>query len=151
MPVSVVQEFERADAVFAGRVVEMTTDSVAGAAELRGYIVVTFDVSQVWQGDVDSTARVRTGSGGANCGYGFARGQDYLVYATQVEADLVTSLCTLNKPLADASADIAAFQSGPPRSPAWTIDPVSRGWLIVVAVSVALALGRRRIARWRRQ
>ena len=80
-------ELDRATAVFAGEVsdIKRTTTGVD----------VSFSVSDVWKGDLNSTLVVTTGPHSAACGYPFEIGQDYLVYAYgRDDAGLEANLCS---------------------------------------------------------
>jgi hypothetical protein len=50
---------------------------------------------------------VHTALIGASCGYPFKEGQEYLVYAYTGKQGLQTDLCSQNKPLSKAEADLA--------------------------------------------
>ena len=73
------------DLVFAGRVTNVAAidPPVVPAASVIPYIgyVVTFEVRTMWKGARSDTVDVWTPHPGSACGYAFAPGQDYLVYA----------------------------------------------------------------------
>lgn len=94
----------RADAVFSGEVVSMK--------EPRGWlssstdpITIEFKVSAVWKGDIHETVFIKTAWSSASCGYEFALGEQYLVYAREGR----TSLCSRTKSIHAAIEDFAAL------------------------------------------
>jgi hypothetical protein len=53
---------------------------------------------------------VETGLGGGDCGYGFQRGRDYIVYASPGAGGAYqTGICSPTRPLADAAEDLKYF------------------------------------------
>jgi len=58
-----------------------------------------------WKGDVPDTVVVRTGSGGGNCGYAFAVGGLYLVYAWGEGDSVRTGICSRTRPWTSAHED----------------------------------------------
>jgi hypothetical protein len=92
------------EAVFSGEVVhfEKGADSMFGPTE-----TVSFRVSEVWKGPQRETLEVSTPTQGIACGYAFKEGQEYLVYAYTGKQGLETDLCSLNKPLSKAEAELA--------------------------------------------
>jgi hypothetical protein len=60
-----------------------------------GGLTVRLRVSKIWKGEVGEEVKVHTAASGAACGYSFAEGETYLVYASRDEADpLRVSLCS---------------------------------------------------------
>ena len=93
------------EAVFSGEVVafEKGADSTMfGPTE-----TVSFRVSEVWKGAQRETLEVSTPTQGSACGYAFKEGQEHLVYAYTGKQGLQTDLCSQNKPLSKAEADLA--------------------------------------------
>ena len=97
------ESFWNADAVFEGEVVDVDTGKGGGTSFLSRR--VRFTVDRVWRGDVAGSIEVTTGSGGGDCGYGFRKGRKYLVYASEWEGRLTTTICSPTKPLDRAAAD----------------------------------------------
>ena len=133
---------EGTEVIFAGTVVGANTLSQRlFNSEPR----FTFAVSEAWKGTESARVVVRTGRGGGDCGYGFATGMDYLVYATDADNspltsnDLATGICTRTTPLLRANEDLALLGDGvkPEAAP-----PGSGSFVLVtVLAGVALALG----------
>jgi hypothetical protein len=68
---------------------------------------VRFEIEDVWKGTVEESAIVLTPRASAACGYSFAEGEAYLVYANGQGQRLRTGLCSGTKPLSEARADLA--------------------------------------------
>jgi hypothetical protein len=100
------------DGVFLGKVV-----SVSSRPERQppGYILrnhVTFEVVESFKGVAARTVEVVTGSGDGDCGYGFQKGREYLVYASRNGATtLSTSICSRTAPAEQANSDLAYLRS----------------------------------------
>jgi hypothetical protein len=88
---------EKAQAVFVGQVVEIApvNPPPKGEAAMPFYArKVSFTVTENLRGGVDDTLEVYTGNGGGDCGFGFAKGKSYLVYAHRgTDGRLTTGIC----------------------------------------------------------
>ena len=98
-------ERKKSQAVFVGEVTEIiapktTSGEEAWTAEVR------FKVLQTWKGITTETVKVFTANRCCICGYEFAVGERYLVYAYSSNKDLGTSFCTRTKTLSEASKDL---------------------------------------------
>lgn len=98
--------------VFAGVVTEVGESRVRhrGGESTRPfyYRLVRLTVGESFRGDAGRTVEVLTGRGGQDCGYDFAVGRRYLVYADRSREDrLYTSVCAGTKPLEEAGADLS--------------------------------------------
>ena len=90
-------------AVFTGEV----TGIEKNTATRFGGVEVTFRVKQMWKGDPSEELKVHTAGSSAACGYSFAKGMTYLVYAVRDEADpLRVSLCSRTAPIDKAKKDL---------------------------------------------
>jgi len=90
-------------AVFTGEV----TDIEKNQATRFGGLEVTLRVQKVWKGDAAQEVKVHTAGSSAACGYSFAEGVTYLVYAVRDDADpLRVSLCSRTAPLNQAKEDL---------------------------------------------
>jgi hypothetical protein len=99
------------EAVFSGEVVDF--EEGADSTPIFGPIeTVSFRVSEVWKGPQRETLEVSTPTQGSACGYAFKEGQEYLVYAYTGKQGLQTDLCSQNKPLSEAGADLAVLGDG---------------------------------------
>jgi hypothetical protein len=77
---------------------------------------VTFEVEEVWKGDVHAEIKVRTGWGGGDCGITFVKGEKYFVEATPWMGHLSTGVC--DKTAKYASADKLLRELGRGKKPA---------------------------------
>lgn len=98
--------FWKTDAVFAGEVLEIAPIPNPSGRQFMAHKRVRFRVEQSWRGAVEGTVEITTGSGGGDCGYGFEKGERYLVYASARDGALSTSICSRTRPLARASEDL---------------------------------------------
>lgn len=90
-------------AVFTG---EVTTIEPNTATRFGG-VEITLRVKKVWKGDIGAQVKVRTAGSSAACGYSFAKGETYLVYADRDEADpMRVSLCSRTALIANAQDDL---------------------------------------------
>ena len=99
---------QTADAVFVGEVTSvvdtLVVDTVlpSGPFRVRGRRA-TFTVDRGWKGPLALLITVLTGTGGSDCGYEFALGQRYLVFATVgANGILHTRACSPTQELASA-------------------------------------------------
>jgi len=161
MKLSPSEGLSSSEAVFSGEVIDIQHND----ATRFGGLEVTLRVKQVWKGAVDREIKVHTAGSGAACGYSFAKGQTYLVYAVSDEADpLRVSLCSRTSPIEDAKEDLKflgkpSHQFDEPRSNAKSKDrradangkcsasPVPPGdagfgWITLLMVGAVLALRR---------
>lgn len=153
MPPPAGQARDEAAALFSG-----TVSAVGQAATPEGQVAVTFDVSEIWAGPVAPSLTLYTSPSSASCGYEFAPGKSYLVYAFPQDGRLATGLCTRTALLDDAADDLAilgegqaAPQNTPEASPSqgalpWA--PIAAGAAVVAAAAGAavVAVRRRRAA-----
>jgi len=91
-------DYERSSLVFVGRVVSgrltKVIDSELGELE---EVEVTFEISEQLKGAATKTVTVTTPLGNGECGFAFAIGREYLVFARG--ASLRTDSCTNTRPL----------------------------------------------------
>lgn len=140
---SVEEEFERSQAVFSGKVVD-----VREKQSLKGYITksVLFEVTNIWKGVKQSQIIITTGQGGGDCGFDFKEGQEYLVYANEStmygEKSLVSVICDRSNELSSSQEDLKILGEGQP--PIEEVDLTSKHegnqLYIWVAVIVAIAV-----------
>jgi hypothetical protein len=135
-------------AVFTGEVIDIDKNT----ATRFGGLEVTLRVKQMWKGEPSQELKVHTAGSSAACGYPFAKGVTYLVYAVRDEADpLRVSLCSRTAPVDRAKEDLDFLGK-----PAHTLEGKSRGcevatpgpgesnpgWLVFSLVGVAMAARR---------
>jgi hypothetical protein len=139
---------QRADVVFLGTVVEIDKPFAVSFEGSGDPVTVTFAVTDVYKGGVPANAQIQTERLGISCGYVFAAGARYLVYASIDETGTWrTSLCSGNRQLAAGeSVPLGGHAPGP-----WINRPSSRPWLlalggaaVLLVIAVALMARRRR-------
>ena len=110
-PGSPCESFGSASAVFVGTPVSVSENQRPKEKDATKFdwnpIVVKFSVEQSYLGVSGTEIEIFTGRGGGDCGYRFKIGQRYLVYATQYENKLVTSICFRTRPFNSATEDLA--------------------------------------------
>ncbi len=74
--ITVQEQIERSGAILSGRVKEIRESSNRYGKE------VLFEVTNTWKGIDKLQVIISTGNGDGDCGYGFAVGVEYLVYAS---------------------------------------------------------------------
>ena len=106
------QGYWGASVVFAGVVTEISSRPVetrqGEGTHAPAEAIIHFTVEKYYRDNRGAEVQVSTGFGGGDCGYPFRIGERYLVYAQIYKGrqDLSTSICTLTKPLAEATQDL---------------------------------------------
>jgi hypothetical protein len=100
-------------AVFAGRVLGIDR-ATTGDRPVR----VRFAVLEAFKGVTTAEVEVVTGSGGGDCGYSFAVGASYFVYAYRSPSsrDFSTGICSRTRALSAAAEDLSYARSVPAAS-----------------------------------
>ena len=112
---SVEEEFERSQAVFSGKVVD-----VREKRSIKGYQTksVLFKVTNTWKGVKQSQIIITTGQGGGDCGFNFKEGQEYLVYVNKSTMyggkTLVSTICDRTNELSVLQEDLKILGEGQP-------------------------------------
>jgi hypothetical protein len=130
----------RADAVFAGTVVDVDSSVLGSLLSSTDPVTVTLQVSTVYKGDVPAEVQVKTVASEVSCGYPFGEGSRYLVHVQIDEAgDWNTGLCSNNKVLPAAGEPT----TGPVPTVGYPPTPVSQPptrqlpWVLFVAAGAA--------------
>ena len=99
--------------VFVGCVESVTPDTTTVTIgdrthtfELHRY---RFRVKAVWKGQLQDQVEITTSAMGSACGSKFDRNTDYIVYASEHDGELGTSLCAVNPSLRIAFFDLFEF------------------------------------------
>ena len=96
-PISPCVAYGNAQAIFIGQALEITPVEPPPKGQTPLPFMnrrVSFKVTESLRGGVDDTVEVYTGSGGGDCGFGFAKGKSYLVYAHRSPTgQLTTGIC----------------------------------------------------------
>ena len=90
-PGAPLEELNKSDAVFVGKVIDIKSSSTEKE--------ITFERTRIWKGPESVQLTIATGTDSASCGYGFEKDKEYLVYASLSEGKYYTGLCSLTKPL----------------------------------------------------
>ena len=119
-PNSIQWEFEHCDVVFRGIVTSSSVVEREGIPKL----LVTFETSDCWKGDIPKATALFTCANEAACGFPFQNGAEYLVFASGVGVPYETSLCGLTSQWAGGGRWIAD-QLG---DPACTVAVEEKTW-----------------------
>ena len=166
VPGTPAEELEKFSAVFAGRVVSVRHSYDLNAASYTpdDRTTVGFEVSAVWKGTVHEAMFITTPPTGGSCGFTFAEGEEYVVYADDSaygDDGYTVGICSRTALLRQAQADLDALGEGrapqagtggpapePPQDSgvggAWIIIPVVAATGLVVGGMVAYRRVRRR-------
>ena len=117
VPGSPSEEFEKFDAVFAGKVISVqhSFDPNVTPYTPDDRTTVGFDVSAVWKGVVHARMYITTPPTGGSCGSTFTEGEPYIVYAYDSaygDGSYTASICSRTAPLGQAQADLDALGEG---------------------------------------
>jgi hypothetical protein len=103
---------EDAAALFEGRVLDVV-DVARDAGTQSAMREVKLAVVRSWKGlDKHEQITLRTSAQSALCGYAFAKGVSYLIYAQQDAGQLSVSACSRTRRMADAGEDLIALGAG---------------------------------------
>jgi hypothetical protein len=124
-PLAVKEELARKTAVFAGKVISVVQPKQGIIRSSANPVKVTFEVAEVWKGELKAETVVYTAISSASCGYGgFEANKDYIVFAHGSSERLETNLCERTKPLTSAGTELAELGAGyKPSGPSAVSDP----------------------------
>lgn len=139
-PAPPAASLEAADAVFAGRVLSVDAGPDLPVTSSADPVLVRIAATRSWKGDATAMTTVVTARSSASCGFGFAEGAEYLVYARHDDDGILqVSLCSRTAPLAAAQDDLVAL--GPGREIAPGSAPATDGTTLAALVAALLAVG----------
>lgn len=103
------QEYWEVTAVFIGTVIEGKLVTVKEGDFEHQMQAVRLSIDEAFRGVEGAEVEVLTGLGGGDCGFGFRRAQQFLVYAYRSESDqkLHTNICTRTRAISEADPDLA--------------------------------------------
>ena len=105
------EELGRVAAVWSGKVIEVKRHEQERNVFMSVEAVI--EVDRVWKGVEKRTVSVFTSSESSACGYGFQKGEAYLVYASKnTEGRLITSICSRTRILKAAQDDLKELGEG---------------------------------------
>lgn len=102
------QEYWEVTAVFIGTVIEGKLVTVKEGEFEHQMNAVRISIDEAFRGVEGAEVEVLTGLGGGDCGFGFRRAQQFLVYAYRSESDqkLHTNICTRTRAISEADPDL---------------------------------------------
>ncbi|MFC7371635.1 hypothetical protein ACFQPF_08095 [Fictibacillus iocasae] len=100
---------KNADAVFSGKVTEITRTGFIEKSR-----AVKIETQTIWKGSKNKHMLIYTAEQSASCGYEFAVGKEYIIYAYDHDGELHTGLCSRTALLKDAGEDLHALGKGSP-------------------------------------
>ena len=108
------QAASTADSVFVGTVRGIESIDRDPSSGFDRLVLVRMDVERWFVNAVPRQVEIVTGPGGGDCGYRFANGGRYLVYAGKTETSRYrTSICSRTRPLDQAREDLGYLTSMP--------------------------------------
>jgi hypothetical protein len=110
-PPSVSDALHAATAVFEGRVTAISEEPAQDGQPSQRWVVHLHTV-RAWKGVEVEDLVVLTAKDSAACGYPFANGESYLVYAEGEPSQLSVATCGRTMPIVQAEADLAALGMG---------------------------------------
>jgi hypothetical protein len=135
------EELAKFDVVFLGSVNRVTPQN-------DGNVQVDVQVQTIWKGQLGSNTAIFTANNSAACGVEFTAGTAYVVYASQSEGQLFSSLCSRTANATDATADIQALGPGTQPQPSANPPQIQGNndalmpWLAIGGAAIsALAIG----------
>jgi len=142
------EKLERSESVFVGKVVQKgwLTKKIDGFKS-RQY---TFKVEKAWKGVDKKRISVYSLDGASDsCGYAFKQSESYLVYASETDGRLLTSLCSGNVPISAAASEVEQLGEATAklkevneesllqvRYPAWIVNSLGVAVLILIVVLI---------------
>lgn len=102
------EEYWEVTAVFIGTVIEGKLVTVKEGDFEYQRRAVRISIDEAFRGVEGAEVEVLTGLGGGDCGFGFRRAQQFLVYAYRSESDqkLHTNICTRTRAISEADPDL---------------------------------------------
>ena len=117
------EQYWQASAVFIGTVIEGRLVSVKEGDFEHQMNAVRISIDEAFRGVEGAEVEVLTGLGGGDCGFGFRRAQQFLVYAYRSESDqkLYTSICSRTRSISEANPDLLYIRGLSKAKPGGTI------------------------------
>ncbi len=119
------EAYDASDAVFAGVVTDAGSETLAGHVPC---VEFSFKTIRIWKGADLESVSVQTPRDDGACGFRFALGDTYLVYARLDDDALRTDRCTRTRRLAEATIDLALLpvSASSPSEQAIAVTPLDR-------------------------
>jgi hypothetical protein len=143
VPLVPSEHARQAAVVFTGVAREVHSHSTPNVMSSLDPVEVTFAVEAVYKGATPRTTTIWTVAGGASCGYDFAEGRRYTVFAWLDEGRLEAGLCTGT---VEESINPVAYQLPSGYAPGDDPPLNARSAIVIVAVvgTIAFAVWDRR-------
>jgi hypothetical protein len=123
-PSAPCEEYWEATAVFIGTVIEGREVKVKDGEFEHSMWSIRISIDEAFRGVEGAEVEVMTGLGGGDCGFGFRRTRQYLVYAYRDKDDqkLYTSICSRTRSISDADPDLVYIRGLSKAKPGGTIN-----------------------------
>ncbi|MDQ3668234.1 MAG: carboxypeptidase regulatory-like domain-containing protein [Acidobacteriota bacterium] len=115
------QAYGEASAVFVGTVIDSRIIIVKQGNHEIERLAVRLSVDSPFRGVGGSEVEVTTAMGGGGCGFEFVPTQQYLVYASEYEGKLSTSICARTRSISRAAEDLSYIRGLATAKPGATI------------------------------
>jgi hypothetical protein len=140
-PITSAEALEASDVAFTGVVMD-TYDPAGGSPYVStgAPILYAFAVEEHLKGDSEEVIVVRSARDGSSCGFGFAIGERWTVYAHHWENEIWTGLCSSNE-MIESGAAPPAGAGGSPLPPDTGLFPDAAFRLPLAALGGVLLLG----------
>jgi hypothetical protein len=115
------QAYGEASAVFVGTVIDSRIVTIKQGKFESSSRAVRLSVDSAFRGVRGSEVEVTTAMGGGDCGFGFVPTQQYLVYASEHEGKLSTSICSRTRSISRAAEDLSYIRGLATAKPGATI------------------------------
>ena len=107
------EEMERSAAVFSGKVTKIVDENQNNFTQSSAdSLAVQIEVKDAWKGIDQKQVVVYTARDSASCGFEFEVNQEYLIYASESEGKLQTTICSRTTLLNMAAEDMDALGEG---------------------------------------
>lgn len=115
------QAYDAASVVFIGTVIDSRPIKVTQDNYERDRMAVRLSVDSAFRGVTGSEVELTTGLGGGDCGFGFVKARQYLVYAYERGGKLSTGICSRTRDISRAAEDLNYIQGLAKAKPGATI------------------------------
>ena len=106
-----------------------------------GPVKTTFEVSRVWKGPENGRLTIEAAADDGMCGFRFAQGEEYVVYAFSDGSGLSTNSCSRTRALDAAGEDLPALGDGIVPEALAQDTGSGRSWLPLAWIAAVLLLG----------
>ena len=112
-PGTAVEEMEKSDFVFSGKVLDIQDQNANAYSQSSADLLeAQFKVSNTWKGVNETEVLVHTERESASCGFNFIIDEEYLVFGNENDGKIRVSLCSKTAVLSDAAAELKELGEG---------------------------------------